>query len=197
MPYDDEYLTPRAEETRPGEDDYETEIEARGARAHKIEAQAMENGLKASVGPDTVYVTGPYDVLWTFLVATGEMDPGAAHKAMSPVMRSEGAGMNEDELNPVFDDDVEMRDEKHADPSGREWSSGLDELELTGEAEDAVAAEQATTNESAEHFDKFMDSIVIKEEATKKVDAEDTPQRVYNKRYREKALNRMRIGRTQ
>lgn len=187
MPHDDEDWTEREEAPRHGEDDYETEIEARGARAHKIEAQATEHGLKASVGPDAVYVTGPYDQMWTFLVTGGDMDPGEAHKAMTPVMTSEGTGLTEDELNPVFDDDIEMRDEKHADPSGREWSSGLDELELTGEA-------RAVTTEGAVHFDKFMDAIVMKEEATKKVDAEDTPQRVYNKRYGEKAINRMRIG---
>lgn len=46
----------------------------------------------------------------------------------------------------------------------------------------------------ASEFDKFMDSILIKEHKTKKVDAtEDTPQRTLAKRYRELPQNRTRF----
>ncbi len=288
MPYDDwktrdphlEELPMDDDEFVEGEDDFEVEIEARGARAHSIERDAMEHGLKATVGPDTVYIVGPFDKLFTLLATTVGMSPEEADQAMKPVVKKENDGMNEDELNPVFDDDIEMRDEKHADPSGREWMSETDEEndiperhgycdmcgnrsshlhaptpgEVNGlcpkchneygnpvdqasmieadpaaptcadcgkiltntdsfESEDGngqssrcedcselPSVDQASmietpTNESVGSFDKFMDSVVLKENSQKKVEAQDTPQRIYNKRYREKALNRMRIRR--
>lgn len=247
MPYDDwKARDPRLEELPmddddfvEGQDDFEVEVEARGARAHSIERDARDHGLKATVGPDNVYIVGPYDKLFTLLSTTVGMSPEEAHRLMRPVVQAE-ADMNEDEINPVFDDEIEMRDEKHADPSGREWSSGLDETDQDEDDLDQASMIQASMIESEsgpkcllcdkamstrdkdayeaeggegwpetcedcaempthQHegvsFDKFMDSVVIKENAQRKVEAADTPQRIYNKRYREKALNRMRVRR--
>ncbi len=248
MPYDDwkthdphlEELPMDDDEFVEGEDDFEVEIEARGARAHSIERDALDHGLKATVGPDTVYIVGAFDKLFTLLVTTAGMSPEEADAALQPVVKKENDDMNEDELNPVFDNDVEMRD-KNADPSGREWPSGLEDGDLdqasmieadptapmcadcgkvmTDRDRDSYESEggegwpetcencaempsvdqasmiETPTNEGVGSFDKFMDAVVLKENSQKKVEAEDTPQRIYNKRYREKAINRMRIRR--
>ncbi len=468
MPYDDwksrdphaEELSSWDERPRRGEDHFETEIDARGDRADEIAAEASSHGLQASVGPDTVYIEGPYDRMLTFMVTVMGMSADQVPKAVTPVVtesRSEydwdrylgrrqgvmdykayeewledvdvelqkhglgGYGQQElmdsqywmssfksaltpreavsdwmmdfegpmedlegpvkeemskdvdsesvnelvripsnrgetrdataarvqrqrqrrdtgkpgsvsghnyantashsgaektakrlggvdpeatkrrsspsgrgragmrlttpgDESNGIdeadLDDTIEMRDEEHADPSGREWSSGLDEAHgkdkekcpycahefspdpgdrvvpgrvecpacggdfdasCTGHDDEACDANQmdvceecqgvgyilddmgkisgvceycdglghvdrdvdvelpppqtqVTAIESANQFDKFMDVTIMKEHSLRKVEVEDTPQRKYAKKYREHAINRMKVG---
>lgn len=113
-----------------------------------------------------------------------------------------GAEMDEEEI--VSRDSEEPRHAGHADPTGREWSSGLDEEDeeddedKAGEDPTALGSHRDITTSAHEsfEFDKFMDSTLIKEQVAKKVDeTQDTPQRVYNKKYRELASNRTRYRR--
>ena len=54
--------------------------------------------------------------------------------------------------------------------------------------------EEVTQDLEESPFDRFMDSILIKENKEKKVDGDETPQRIYNKKFREYPQNRIKFG---
>lgn len=96
-----------------------------------------------------------------------------------------------DEQNPVLDpEQPEMRDTGHADPSGKEWSSGLDQATAV-EGQEEGDSEPVT---ECHHFDRFMDEVLLKErKAIKSEPLIEAPSRTYAKRWRETPHNRMRI----
>lgn len=68
---------------------------------------------------------------------------------------------------------------------------------MQGSVEDVSHSIVMTMEEDTQFtFDKFMDDILVKEDKAKRQgrQKEETPQREYIKRYREKPGNRIKIG---
>lgn len=157
------------------------------AQEHDIEI------LKEPGEPRGYQLKGSYDNVMEFLTGYLKMTPAEAsleiHDPSDP-FPDEHLGEAEDrDINVctrcgyVGDADERMRRVGSERICGSCWNKSEDEP-VSG------SAVQAEANE----FDRFMDVIVVKEQALKKVEIADTPQRRFMKGRRERPLNRIRIG---